>query len=297
MTDYGVQPTGYVRKPLSVILSEMEANMITEFGPGVIQTSQSPFGQLNGLMADMVAEIWEIATDVYQSYDPDQAEGNRLDTLARLRLVNRASDSDQDFRRAITNEGVSRVDVQDLTRAIRNIEGVTFVKVFINETGEVTLPEYQFSTVSIAVIGGDDKLIANAVRQYVVPGVSTYGNHTVNSIVDGYCRSMSIIRPIEIPVTLNLTFRSSSDRYDCPPPSPSAVTAALVEAWQEQRVNGLDPSPYTVRSIIESQFSNMEMTTFHGGRDNLTNPIDQKVDIAFIEIASLSEDNITVTIT
>ena len=108
---------------------------------------------------------------------------------------------------------------------------------------------------------------------------------------------MSIIRPIEIPVTLNLAFRSSSDRYDCPPPSPSAVAAVLVKAWQEQRVNGLDPSPYTVRSIVESRFSNMEMTTFHGGRDNLTNPIDQKVDIAFIEIASLSEDNITVTIT
>ena len=57
MTDYGVQSTGYVRKPLSVILSEIEASMTTEFGPGVIQTSQSPFGQLNGLMADLVAEV------------------------------------------------------------------------------------------------------------------------------------------------------------------------------------------------------------------------------------------------
>lgn len=296
MTQYGVTTTGYNRKPVSIILSELESAMVTEFGPGVIQTPQSPLGQLNGLMADIVSELWELAEDVYQSYDPDQAEGNRLDTLARLRLISRASDSDQDFRKAITNLGVSRVDVQDLTRAVRNIDGVEFVKVFLNETGEVSLPEYKFATISIAVIGGDDDEIANAVRLYTVPGVSTYGNHEINSNIDGYCRSMFIIRPVDVPVELNLVFKKTEDQFDCPPPSPIAVREFIETAWKEQRINGLDPSPYTIRSMVECQFGNLELTEFRGGRDDVMNPVGQKVEIAFIEIASILADNVQVEI-
>lgn len=66
MADFGVVPEGYVRKPISIILAEIEAAMATEFGPGVIQTSQSPLGQLNGLMADLIAEIEERNLDVYR---------------------------------------------------------------------------------------------------------------------------------------------------------------------------------------------------------------------------------------
>ena len=64
MTDYGVQPTGFVRKPLAVILAEIESSLITEFGPGVIQTPQSPLGQINGTFADIMAEMWELFEDV-----------------------------------------------------------------------------------------------------------------------------------------------------------------------------------------------------------------------------------------
>lgn len=75
MTDYGVTSSGYVRKPLATILAELEAAMRTQFGAGVIQTAVSPLGQLNGLVADLLAEVDERNLDLYQSYDPDQAEG------------------------------------------------------------------------------------------------------------------------------------------------------------------------------------------------------------------------------
>jgi hypothetical protein len=84
---YGVVPTGFNRKSFNTILLEIENAMVTEFGPSVIQTSQSPFGQLNGLMADLITTLWEYAEDVYQSYDVEQAEGTRLDALATLRLM------------------------------------------------------------------------------------------------------------------------------------------------------------------------------------------------------------------
>ena len=152
MTDYGVQPTGFVRKPLTVILAEIEAALITEFGPDVVQTSQSPLGQLTGLFADLANEIWERAEDLYLSYDPEQAEGTRLDTLARIRLLSRGNDSDEEMRRALTNNGQARIDLQDLSRAIGGLDGVTFHQVFTNETGEIDI-ELERGTVAIAVIG------------------------------------------------------------------------------------------------------------------------------------------------
>lgn len=296
MSNYGVQPTGYVRKPLAVILAELEAVMITEFGPGVIQTPQSPLGQLNGLVADMVAEIEERNLDLYQSYDPDQAEGARLDILGRLRLLNRGDETEDDYRRAITNEGQSRIDIQDMHWSIKTLDGVEFVQVFVNETGEFEIPELSQASVAVAVIGGDDNEIANVVRKYVVPGISTYGNYQVYSNIDGFCRTLSIIRPILVPVTLQINLRVRNDRYGCPAPSPTAVKNVLAEGWMNERVNGKSPSFYSLRTIIEGAFSNVELTDFTGFRDGQSYFQNQDVPISFIEIAGLDTLDMTVTI-
>jgi hypothetical protein len=295
MSEYGVQPTGFVRKPLSVILAEIEASLITEFGPGVIQTVQSPLGQLNGLFADLANESWERGEDLYQSYDPDQAEGNRLDTLGRIRLLSRGDDTDEQFRQAITNRGQARIDLQDLSRAIGGLDGVTYHQVFTNETGEIDTG-LERGTVAVAVIGGDDEEIARTMRRHIAPGINTYGNHPVSSEIDGYCRSAYIIRPIPVPVTLTLNVKASKDRYGCPPPSPTAIRAALIEDWEATRINGLDITSFSLRSLIESRFPNIELLTFVGERDEIGQVHNQPVDIAFIEIAELSEANTTVTI-
>lgn len=292
---YGIQDTGYVRKPLAVTLAELEAAMVTEFGAGVIQTAQSPFGQLNGLMADLISEVDERNLEIYQSYDPDQSEQSRLDILARLRLIERGFKDDPQLRQAVTNEGQSRVDIQDLKQALLSIEGITYAEVFVNETGEVTNYGLDRSTVAVVVIGGDDSEIAETIRRYVVPGINTYGNVRVTSEIDGQCRSASIIRPIEVEITGELVLRVSNDRQGCPPPSPTAVKNLIESEWSASRVNGLDPSFYTVRTIIESQFSNVEVVSFTGGRDDESFVPNEPVPIGFIEIASIIEANLTVT--
>lgn len=296
MTDYGVQSTGYIRKPIAVILAELEAAMITEFGPGVIQTPQSPFGQLNGLMADLLAEIDERNLEIYQSYDPDQAEGTRLDILGQLRLISRGTDSDSEFRKAMTNDGQARVDVQDLVRAVRGIDGVTFAQVFVNETGETTNYGLERGSVAVSVIGGDDQEISDVMRKYVVPGVNTYGNTYVTSNVDGYCRSMSIIRPVEIPVNLTVNIKITNDSFGCPPPSVSVINNALILAWGDLRVNGKDVSFYTVRSIIEKQFSNVEVVSIQGERDGIMYSFNETITIGFLEIGQLTVNNTTITV-
>lgn len=296
MTEYGVQPTGYVRKPIAVILAEIEALMITEFGPGVVQTSQSPFGQLNGLVADLISEIDERNLEIYQSYDPDQAEGNRLDILGRLRLIDRNNETDAELRKSITNEGQSRVDIQDLSRAIKGLEGVTFVQVFVNETGEVTDFGLESGTISVAVIGGEDSEIAATMRKFVVPGINTYGNTYITSDVEGLCRSSAIIRPVDVPVSLTINAKSVPDKFGCPPPSPTAISETVADGWSESRINGLDPSFYSIRTIIENQFSNIEVIDVNGERDGESFGVNLPVLIGFIEIASIESSNVTVNL-
>lgn len=291
MTDYGIQPTGFVRKPLSVILAEIEAQMVTEFGPGVLQTADTPFGQLNGLMSDLVTGLWELAEDVYQSYDPAQAEGNRLDTLGSIRLLKRQIDeTDTVYRQAITNEGSARIDLQDVARAVAPLAGVTYYHVWVNDTGEVDENLMPPSSVCVAVTGGDDSEIANAIRQYLVPGISVYGNTTIESLVDGRCRSLRILRPIDVPVELTITVNKFRDNAGCPPPSNDAIKSYLLSNLNV--LNGTDIDHYLIRSVIENGFSNVEVKGISGSRDGLAAV--SSVMIGFIERASFDPDDVQV---
>ena len=287
MSEYGVLPQGYVRKPLSVILAEIEADLFTEFGPGLIQTAVSPLGQLNGLMADLIAEIDERNLDLYQSYDPDQAESTRLETLASLRLIRRGSKTDPELRQVITNKGQARIDIQDLAGALRSLPGVTYAQVFVNDSGETTDAELERGFVAVAVIGGDDEAVASTVRSYVVPGVSTFGNTVVSTSVDGFCRSVSIIRPEMVSTRAVVKVKLHRDNNGCPPPSLYAIEASAEALWKEKRRNGLDVNGYQLRSLIEGSFDTVEFVSFSASRDGAEPQLNIPVEISFTEMAEL----------
>lgn len=302
MSDYGVLSTGFVVKPLAVILSELEAKNISAFGPGVIQTEQSPLGQWNGLRADIIAALWEHILNTYQSYDPDQAEGNRLEMLARIRLLERATgELDPDFRKAITNVGRGRIDIADVTRALLSIDGVTYARTYINDTTETDEHGLAPGVVSVAVIGGDDEVVGLAVRTYMVPGVILYGNATVSSVIDGYCRSIPLVRPTIINVDLTINVRMQRDVLGCPHPAPIAVAVALIDDLHLQSSprllnNGDSVTLHRLRASIECQFPNVELVDFTGTRDQpeTASSTNNPVEIAFTEIARLR--NVTVNI-
>lgn len=228
---YGVTPQGFERKRLPEILADLEAANIATFGPGVIQTPQSPLGQINGLHADLSSLLWELAEAVYQANDPDQAEGANLDRVGKLRLLSRAEgESDIDYRQAITNAGRARIDMSDLAQALSAISGVSFVRVFVNETDDVDADGVPRQHVAVAILGGDDDEIARTIRAYVVPGIGTYGNTIIETTIDGFCRSIKVIRPTEIPVSIEVDVVARPDRNGCPPPSALSIAAGLADS-------------------------------------------------------------------
>lgn len=304
MSDYGVTPQGFNPKPLADTLAEIETLMVTEFGPGVVQSPQSPLGQLNGLFANLATTLWETAQGVYQSYDPDQAEGVSLDRLGRLRLIERAgNESDADYRLAVTNAGRARNDVQDLARAILNVPGITYLRIALNESVEIDENGIPPGGISVAVLGGDEDEIAAQMRSFVVPGITPVGNTYVSTVIDGYCRTFAILRPILIPVEIAVTVRTRPDAFGCPPVSLEAIREGLqlaLAAGDRRLLNGDDVDEYRVRSIIESTYPNVEVTAAAAARiEDISTAQQELIDggvaaIGFIELATVALDDISV---
>lgn len=228
----------------------------------MIQTAASPLGQLNGLHADLAAAVWELALSVYQALDPDQAEGVNLERVGKLRLLSRSpGETDADFRQAITNASRARIDMSDLSQALSALSGVIYAQTFVNETDTTDADGIPRQHVALAVLGGDDDEIAQTIRAYVVPGIGTYGNTTIETTIEGFCRSISIIRPAEIAVEIEVDVIARPDRNGCPPPSALAIAAGLAEALTRttRPRNGQDVTEYLIRQAIESRYPNIEV--------------------------------------
>lgn len=293
---YGVIPTGWKKKPLAVILAEREQANIDMFGSSVIQTPESPLGQINAILAEAEAEQWEVGEDVYQSYDVDEAEGIRLDALARLRLVQRAvGELDASLAQAIHNKGVANTRDADFYRDITNITGVTYARIFSNDTDAIDANGMDPHSVAVAAIGGDDTEIALTARRYIVPGISSFGNLAVNTLIDGFCRTIYLIRPLPVTVNVEIDVTRSNDDFGCPPPALTAIAQGFVTnmTGANRPANGVDITTHLVRTAVTCSFPNVEVSAVRVSRDS--DPVGPApLAIAFLEIADIALANVTV---
>ena len=294
---YGVTPTGFSRKPLLTLLGEIQEKAKEVFGEGVIQTPESPLGQLNGMFASLSSTAWEIAEATYQSYDPDQAEGIRLEQLARIRLLERMDgEMDTEFRSAITNASRARIDLADITRAVAGLDGVSYVRVFENKTSATDIDTVPPHALAVAVLGATDLAVANAIRPYVVPGINAYGNTRVDTTVDGYCRTLSFVRPAPIPLGLQLTVVSRPDRLGCP--APSAGTIALAAAngltGANRPANGQDITLHLIRTAVSTAYPTVEVVSATATLLPNGTPVVLPYAIPFFSIADIDPTRITV---
>ncbi|MCB1421739.1 MAG: hypothetical protein KDJ69_04590 [Nitratireductor sp.] len=228
---FGVLPTGFNVKQLHEIIQEIETEnaQAAVFGPSIIQTAQSPLGQINALFGDYASDIWQLALAVYQSYDPDQADGLRLDVLAKLRDLERMpGETDIAFRKRITNVGKTDISITYTLNQILAVEGVEWVSVRENSSAEITDLGIPPNTLAFAVKGGTDEAVAQAIYDHTVAGIGLIGNTQLEISQTGYCRSIGFIRPVDVPVDVHITVRASGDLCDCAPASAADIQAAII---------------------------------------------------------------------
>ncbi len=84
MSSYGLLPEGFVPKTVQDVLDEIEQQQRQAFGPAIDTTADSVLGQINGVFADKIAELWEVATALSAAINPDFASGAALDAVAAI---------------------------------------------------------------------------------------------------------------------------------------------------------------------------------------------------------------------
>lgn len=294
---YGTLPEGFSRKPLNVMLADIERTLAQGFGSDTIQTAASPLGQLNGMLAYLIGLVWEMGEHVYQSNDPDQATGNALNQLARIRLIAPGGFATEELlRHAVTNVNNARIGMSDMVSALTNVDGVTFAHVWTNETGEFIDIGLEKATIVPVVIGGSDDEVGAVLRRFIVPGINTFGNYRIEFLDGIYCRSVSIIRPVIVPVKLIITVKLYNLGTGCPAPSETTIIDNFLSVWDAQKLNGKDVNFFTVRTIVEGASPNVEVIKIQSSREN--GPyIEDGTSIGFIEMASFTKTDIDVVFT
>lgn len=81
---YGVTTTGFNRKPQEQIQADIEARQRATISPDLDLSTESVFGQYNGIIAREFSLLWEGLEQVHNSNDPDKAEDFLLTAVAKL---------------------------------------------------------------------------------------------------------------------------------------------------------------------------------------------------------------------
>jgi len=86
---FGLLSTGFVRKRLSDIVSDLEAALQASLGITIRLDSKSILGKLVGTFAQPTSDVWELGEALYNAFYPSTSEGVSLDNVCELVGVTR----------------------------------------------------------------------------------------------------------------------------------------------------------------------------------------------------------------
>jgi len=89
MSEYGISSTGFKRKRLDLLLEELNSEVKAIFGDNFNVSPESPDGQVNGVISESNANLWELAEEAYNAFNPKAASGVTLSNLVQLNGITR----------------------------------------------------------------------------------------------------------------------------------------------------------------------------------------------------------------
>ena len=81
---FGVTPTGFSAKTLEEILTEMSTEARAEISSTLDTSASAPVGQLFGIVATKLRELWELGQATHDAFNPDNASDFSLTVLALI---------------------------------------------------------------------------------------------------------------------------------------------------------------------------------------------------------------------
>lgn len=160
------------------IVEELTTDFQDIYGEDINVDSNSPDGQIINIFAQMIEDLYELVSQVYSSFDPDQAIGNVLDQRCAINGVQRKAGTytyvmiDVVADRSVTLEGLDTNAVED-AYTISDSEGNQFALANTTSINEGT-SSLRFRAVNI----GNVEVLPNTITTpvTVVLGVTSVNN-------------------------------------------------------------------------------------------------------------------------
>lgn len=89
MSEFGISNEGFKRKRLDQLLEELNDEVKSIFGDNFNVSPESPDGQINGVVSESNANLWELAEESYNAFNPSAATGATLSNLVQLNGITR----------------------------------------------------------------------------------------------------------------------------------------------------------------------------------------------------------------
>lgn len=168
MSDYGISSTGFKRKRLNLLLEELNSEVKAIFGENFNVSPESPDGQINGVVSESNANLWEIAEEAYNAFNPKAASGATLSNLVQLNGITRLPATKTRAELNLTGDSgtvipagslVSTVDTGDqlATENTVTLDGAGNATVFAEalEFGPITMLAGTITEIETPVTGWD----------------------------------------------------------------------------------------------------------------------------------------------
>lgn len=144
---YGITSTGFVIKSLQTIKSEIEADFKSIFGNDLDVSESSITGQLIGNLSKKFSNIWELLQAVYESKNPDNAEGKALDEISALVGITRLAATSSSVVVALYGDIGTVIPDNHLVR-----QSITNQNFYLNESVTISLSsviDIEFSVLNL----------------------------------------------------------------------------------------------------------------------------------------------------
>lgn len=163
---FGLTADGFVAKTLE----DVEAGFVMQQRANIdanIDTSQFELiGQLNGIMANEIAEVWELAEAVHDAMDPDKAVGAQQDALYALTNTLRLGSSKSTVVATVVLLPEANIAVGDAQASVAGNPSAKFVNAaaMVGDPGGPTSVDVAFESVAAGPV------VANAGTLTVIDG-------------------------------------------------------------------------------------------------------------------------------
>ncbi len=210
--------------------------------------------------------------------------------------LGRDQETDEELRVRFENakEANAKGTLDSIYSNLLLVDGVEDVQVYENTGNDTDSNGVPAHSISVVILGGNSQDIVDTIWLVKPAGINTYGNTSVSTNdSQGISHIINFNRPVEIPIYITMTV-SQAENETIPSDISDQIKTSLIEYFDANFTVGTDVI-YSRLFIPTQSVDGVQIDSLTLGSS--ANPTgSSNIVIEYDEIASLSSDNINITV-